>query len=119
VYYVYVRYEKKEKQMKGPRRLYAGQYEWDVFDIYRWESEWDGSVNWNIGAREGFWLGDQGYFDAGYGIDTCNTYGDADTSLKILSKTQCSKLSTKVKSTGMGTGNAEKDENGNYIVEEV
>ena len=62
--------------MKRPKRLSAGQYEWDVFDITKVQC-YDGDVFWTVGAREGFWLGDQGYFEAGYGIDSCDTYADA------------------------------------------
>jgi hypothetical protein len=117
VYYVYVRYEKKEKQMQGPRRLYAGQYEWDVFDIYRFVSDFDGSVNWNIGAREGFWLGDSGYFEAGNGIDTCNTYGDARYIVENIIKDPMFKVKHKGEVDWHGNWQSEKDENGNYIVE--
>ena len=105
--------------MKGPKRLYAGQYQWDVFDIYRWESEWDGSVNWNIGVREGFWLGDQGYFDAGYGIATCNTYADAKYVFEKIIKDPMFKVKHKGEIDWNGNWISEKDENGNYIIEEV
>tara|TARA_R110000772_G_scaffold222075_3_gene332480 strand:- start:356 stop:700 length:345 start_codon:yes stop_codon:yes gene_type:complete len=113
-----VRYEKKEKQMKGPKRLYAGQYEWDVFDIYRFVSEFDGSVNWNIGVNKDYWFGEHGCFYGGYGIDTCNTYGECREIVQNIIEDHRYKVKYKGEHDYAGNFVAEKDENGNYIVEE-
>ena len=105
--------------MKGPKRLYAGQYEWDVFDIYRIVSDFDGSVYWNIGVNKDYWFGEHGCFYAGYGIDTCNTYGECREIVQSIIEDYRYKVKHKGKVNPYGNWVSEEDENGNYIEEKI
>ena len=104
--------------MKGPKRICPGEYEWDVFDISKIQDDHDGSVYWNIVAREGYWFGDAGYFDAGYGIDSCNTYADARYIVEAILNDPMFKVKYKGKVNWYGNWECDKDENGNYIIDE-
>jgi len=104
--------------MKGPKRLYAGMYKWDVFDIYRVVSDFDGDVYWNIGVNKDYWFGEHGCFYEGYGIDTCNTYGECREIVQSLIEDYRYKVKHKGKVDQYGNWVSEEDENGNYIEEE-
>tara|TARA_R110002126_G_scaffold78386_7_gene195285 strand:+ start:100 stop:459 length:360 start_codon:yes stop_codon:yes gene_type:complete len=107
----------KGENMKGPKRICPGEYEWDVFDISKIEDDHDGSVYWNIGVREGYWFGDAGYFDAGYGLDSCNTYADARYIVEALLNNPMFKVKYKGKVNCYGNWECYKDENGDYIID--
>ena len=103
--------------MKRPKRICPGYYQWDVFDISKITDDMDGSVYWNIGVNEGYWFGDQGYFEAGYGLDSCNTYADARYIVEALLNCPMFKVKYKGKYNSYGWWECDKDENGDYIID--
>jgi hypothetical protein len=107
----------KGKKMKRPKRICPGYYQWDVFDISKITDDMDGSVYWNIGVNEGYWFGDQGYFEAGYGLDSCNTYADARYIVEALLNCPMFKVKYKGKYNSYGWWECDKDENGDYIID--
>jgi hypothetical protein len=107
--------------MKGPKRICPGEYVWDVFKITKNQNyDYDGRlINcWNVGVREGYWFGTQGYFEAGYGIDSFYTYADAKEFIAEIMEDKMFKVKYKGRQNYRGYWDCDKDENGNYIVDE-
>ena len=104
--------------MKGPKRICPGEYVWDVFKITKIQSRDTSEVWWNVIVNEGYWYGDQGWFFEGYAIDAFDTYGEAKEFVAEIMEDEMFKVKYKGKQDFYGRWDFDKDENGNYIVDE-
>ena len=108
--------------MKGPKRICPGVYEWDVFNIEKIQSCETGlftsrDVWWNVSVREGYWFGDAGYFDAGYAIESYDTYAEAKALVADLMANPNFKVKYKGKYNSHGWWECDKDGNGDYMID--